>query len=219
MRPLIFFSIMCRDSAWEITNAASRFTASISRHCSKLAPSTVCDSCRRGLAQCTKIDTLPSRWIASAASLSAVSFFVRSNSMSARITRPPSASSASAMPLPLPMPFPAPVTSAVSPSSSFTSDRPLLHSRLGALRGEALARLCRLDHEAHVLAAPALLDRVLHRKSERDLAPVDFRNADLDRDLEPERRGGEVVDRDVRADRILALVEMLQQPVAARIFD
>ena len=40
---------------------------------------------------------------------------------------------------------------------------------------------------------------------------VDLDDLGLDGDLQPERRGGEVIDRDVRADRILAGVEVLSR--------
>src|SRR5437764_776536 len=50
MRPLMPRSTMCRPSAWQSTKAASRLTASISRHCASLTSSTVWLSCRRGLA-------------------------------------------------------------------------------------------------------------------------------------------------------------------------
>ena len=127
MRPLMCLSTMWRPSAWQSTNAASRFTASISRHCASLTSSTVSPSCRRGLAQCTKSDTPPSRPIASSARRRAPSAVERSQRMSASSTSAPSTcapSSLSASAMPRPMPRALPVTSACSPSSNFTSIRP-----------------------------------------------------------------------------------------------
>ena len=52
--------------------------------------------------------------------------------------------------------------------------KPLCQPGLRAFRRQALAALRGLDHEAHVLAAPDLLDRVVHGEFEGDFAPVDF---------------------------------------------
>src|SRR5688572_2820222 len=221
MRPRIRLFFMCRPRACIRMNAASRLTESISRHCASVALSTVSPSCRRGLALCTKIDTVPSLRIASPASERAPagvdrSHFTSDSAMSARRTFAPSCSSASAMPLP--MPRAAPVTSARSPSRSFTSGASL-QPGFRALRREALARLGRLDHEAHVGSPADFLDAVLHGKPEYHLAPVDLGDLHADFDFQPHGRGGEMVDRDVRADRVLARVEVLQQEVAAGVLD
>src|SRR5258708_40237418 len=50
-------------------------------------------------------------------------------------------------------------------------------------------------------------------------AAVDFRYADFNRHLQTQRRGRQVIDRDMRADRILARVEMLEEEVAAGVLD
>src|SRR5262245_6663108 len=90
---------------------------------------------------------------------------------------------------------------------------------LGPLRLDALEALGLVGHEAHVLAAPALLDRIADRELERHPSLLDIDDPDIDRDLEPERRGGQVVDRDMGAHRVLALVEMLEEELSARVLD
>src|SRR6266513_913535 len=208
---------MWRPSAWPMANAASRLTASISRHCAPVACRTVWFSCRRGLALCTKIETLPSLSIASSAARCAPSSVDRSQrssapSRSAPSTRAPSAASASAMPRP--MPRAEPVTSAVSPSRSLAGMRSA-EPGLRPLGGEPFPGLRRLDDEAHVRAAPDFLNGIFHRELENHFAPVYFRHLDFNRYLQAEGRGAEVINRDMRADRILARVEMLQEEVAA----
>src|SRR6185436_5279662 len=95
----------------------------------------------------------------------------------------------------------------------------LLKAGFGALRREALAGLCGVDDKAHVAAAADFLDRILHRKREHHLAAVDFGDGERDRGREAHRRGGEVVDGHVRADRVLARIEVLEQEVAAGVLD
>src|SRR5882762_105442 len=219
--PFSCFSTMWRPSAWPMANAASRLTASISRHCASVACRTVWFSCRRGLALCTKIETLPSLRIASSAARRAPSSVDRSQrnsapSRSAPSTRAPSLASASAMPQP--MPRAAPVTSAVSPSRSLVGIRSG-EPGLGPFGRESFAGLRGFDHEAHVGAAANFLDRIFYRKPENHLAAVDFRYADFNRHLQTQRRGRQVIDRDMRADRILARVEMLEEEVAAGVLD
>src|SRR5262245_3325155 len=68
-------------------------------------------------------------------------------------------------------------------------------------------------------AAPAFLDRVSYGKLEHHLAAVDFPDLHVDGYLQAEGRGGEVVDGDMGADRVLAGVEVADQPVAARVLD
>src|SRR5882762_4839039 len=212
---------MWRPSAWPMANAASRLTASISRHCAPVACRTVWFSCRRGLALCTKIETLPSLPIASSAARRAPSSVDRSQrssapSRSAPSTRAPSAASASAMPRP--MPRAAPVTSALSPSRSLAGMRSA-EPGLRPLGGEPFPGLCRFDHEAHVRAAADFLDGILHGKFENHFAPVYFHHLDFNRHLQPQRGRRKVVDRDMRADRILARVEMLEEEIAAGVLD
>src|SRR5258708_24411323 len=48
-------------------------------------------------------------------------------------------------------------------------------------------------------------------------AAVDFRYADFNRHLQTQRRGRQVIDRDMRADRILARVEMLEDRKSTRL--
>src|SRR5205807_1559066 len=164
---------MWRPSAWPMANAASRLTASISRHCAPVACRTVWFSCRRGLALCTKIETLPSLPIASSAARRAPSSGDRSQrssapSRSAPSTRAPSAASASAMPRP--MPRAEPVTSAVSPSRSLAdmrADRIL--ARVEVLQEEVAAGALDIVHHAgrgvhhalpaHEADAASLVDR------------------------------------------------------------
>ena len=70
-----------------------------------------------------------------------------------------------------------------------------------------------------MLAAAALLDRVAHGEFEGDFAAVDLHDLASNRDLQAQRRGRQVIDRDVRADRVLARVEVLEQEVAAGVLD
>ena len=88
---------------------------------------------------------------------------------------------------------------------------PELKAGFGPLRGEALAGLGGVDDEAHVPAAADFLDGVLDRELEHHLAPVDLGDRHVDGDLEADGRGGEVVDGDVGADRVLAFVEVLAE--------
>src|SRR5205085_6038140 len=98
------------------------------------------------------------------------------------------------------------------PGASLESGfRPLGREPLAALRG--------LDDETHVPAAAALLDRIAHRELEGDAPAVDLHDLHVDADLETERRRRQMIDRDVRADRILAGVEVLEQKIAAGVLD
>src|SRR5712664_3375461 len=68
-------------------------------------------------------------------------------------------------------------------------------------------------------AAADLLDRVANGETEYDFSPVDLFDTYLYCDLQPQRGRRKVIDRDVRADRILARVEVLEEEVAAGVLD
>src|SRR5260221_11415882 len=84
----------------------------------------------------------------------------------------------------------------------------------GALRRQALARLRAVDDEARVRAAPDVLD-ILHRQRNHNLPPVDLDDFHFQVDGESQGRRRQVVDHYLRADRVLAGVEVGEQPVAA----
>lgn len=76
-----------------------------------------------------------------------------------------------------------------------------------------------VDDEANVLATPDLLDGIAHACEQRDLAPVDLRDRDLDVDPLPERCRRQVVDRDVDSDRAFTLVQVLLDEIQTGVLD
>src|SRR6266446_285000 len=68
-------------------------------------------------------------------------------------------------------------------------------------------------------AAADFLDRVVNAEAEHHFSSVNLFYIYLYCDLQPERGRRKVIDRDMRADRILASVEMLEEEVAAGVLD
>src|SRR4051812_47990640 len=104
----------------------------------------------------------------------------------------------------------------VYPDSAFTILRSLGPGREArGLRLEALECLGLVHDEADMRAGADLVELVLDRGLEEDLASLDLEDADRDLDRHAQQRRREVLDRDLHAHGILAGVGMLDDQLAA----
>ncbi len=102
------------------------------------------------------------------------------------------------------------------------------HSRIGRcsrrfhFRGlglEPLHGFLHVGNEAHVFAAPDVVDGIARRNLEGDEPSLDLDDFHADDDGHAEQRRRQVIEFDPRADRVLARVEMLEQTVATGLLD
>jgi len=87
------------------------------------------------------------------------------------------------------------------------------------LRLQPLARFGCLDHEPHMRAGADVVEFVLDRDLERDFSSLDRNDAHRDLDGHPHQGRREMFYRHFHSNRILARIRVLQDQVAARIFD
>src|SRR5688572_14748038 len=90
-----------------------------------------------------------------------------------------------------------------------------LGGQLRAFGADSLAGFRGVDDEAHVAAASHFLERVFYRVFEADAPLVHLDDARLDGHRDAVRRRAQMVDGDVRADRVFARIEVREQEIAA----